>query len=55
MFFKALFNNLNTHDQMKHFIKLMKKKLSRINLIYKMSQNELVIIRDYLINALKKK
>ena len=55
MFFKALSDNLNTHDQIKHFIKLMKKKLSRIDLIYKMSQNELVTIRDYLISALKKK
>ena len=55
MFFEALSDNLNTHDQMKHFIKLMKKKLSRIDLIYKMSQNEFATIRDYLISALKKK
>ena len=55
MFFEALSDNLNTHDQIKHFIKLMKRKLFRINLIYKISQNELIIIRDYLISALKKK
>ena len=55
MFFEALSDNLNTHDQMKHLIELMKRKLSRIDSIYKMSQNELATIRDYLISALKKK
>ena len=37
MFFEALSDNLNTHDQMKHLIELMKGKLSRIDSIYKMS------------------
>ena len=53
-FFEVLFNNLNTHDQMKHLIDLIESKMSRVDLIYNMSQNELVAIREYLANALKK-
>ena len=53
-FFKILFNNLNTHDQMKHLIDLIESKMSRVDLIYNMSQNELVAIWEYLASALKK-
>ena len=55
MFSKTLFDSLNTHDQMKHAIDLIDDKMSRIESIYNMSQNELRAIRDYLTSALKKK
>ena len=53
-FFEILSNSLNTHDQMKHFIDLIESKMSRVDLIYNMSQNELAAIREYLASALKK-
>ncbi len=46
---------MNTHDQMKHFIDLMKSKMSRIKSIYKMTWDELAAIQDYLDSTLKKK
>ena len=55
MFSKTFFDNLNTHDQMKHAIDLINDKMSRIESIYNISQNELRVIKNYLANALKKK
>jgi len=55
VFSEILSDSLNTHDQMKHFIDLMKSKMSCIKFIYKMTQNELAVIWDYLNSALKKK
>ena len=55
MFFEALSDSLNTHDQVEHLIELMKGKLPRTGPIYKMSQDELATIRDYLVSALEKK
>jgi len=55
VFSEILSDSLNTHDQMKHFIDLMKNKMSCIESIYKMTQDELVAIRDYLNSALEKK
>jgi len=55
VFSEILSNSLNTHDQMKHFIDLMKSKMSCIKSIYKMTQDELAVIQDYLDSALKKK
>ena len=55
MFSKILFDNFNTYDQMKHAIDLIDDKISRIESIYNISQNELRVIKDYLTNALKKK
>ncbi len=37
VFSEILSDNLNTHDQMKHLIDLMKSKMSRIESIYKMT------------------
>ncbi len=55
VFSKILSDSLNMHDQMKHFINLMKSKMSCIKSIYKMTQDEFAVIWDYLNNALKKK
>ena len=55
MFSKTFFDNLNTYDQMKHAIDLIDDKMSRIESIYNMSQNELRVIKNYLASALKKK
>jgi len=44
VFSKILSDSLNTHDQMKHFIDLMKSKMSCIESIYKMTQDELAAI-----------
>jgi len=55
VFSEILSDSLNTHDQMKHFIDLMKNKMSCIESIYKMTWDELAAIRDYLDSALKKK
>ncbi len=55
VFSEILSDSLNTHDQMKHFIDLMKSKMSRIESIYKMTWDELAAIQDYLNSALKKK
>ena len=55
MFFKILSDSLNMHDQMKHFINLMKSKMSCIKSIYKMTQDEFIAIRNYLDSMLKKK
>ena len=54
MFFEILLNNLNTHDQIKHSINLVKKKTSRIDCIYNMSQNKFVVFWNYIANVLKK-
>ncbi len=43
------------HDQMKHFIDLMKNKMFHIESIYKMTWDEFTVIRNYLDSALKKK
>jgi len=37
VFSEILSDSLNTHDQMKHFINLMKSKMSCIKSIYKMT------------------
>jgi len=55
VFSEILSDSLNTHDQMKHFIDLMKSKMFCIESIYKMTWNKFVAIRDYLNSALKKK
>ena len=55
MFSEILSDSLNMHDQMKHFIDLMKSKMSCIEFIYKMTWNELAVIWNYLNNMLKKK
>jgi len=55
VFSKILSDSLNMHDQMKHLIDLMKSKMSHIESIYKMIQDEFAAIWDYLNNALKKK
>jgi len=55
VFSEIVSDSLNMHDQMKHFIDLMKSKMSYIESIYKMIQDELAVIQDYLDSALKKK
>ena len=55
IFSKELFNNLNTHDQIEHFINLLSDKLFKNDLIYNISHNELAAIKNYLNNALEKK
>jgi len=55
VFSEILSDSLNMHDQMKHFIDLMKSKMFHIEFIYKMTQDELAAIWDYLDSALKKK
>ncbi len=55
VFSEIFSDSLNTHNQMKHFIDLMKSKMSCIESIYKMTQDELTVIRDYLDSALEKK
>ena len=54
IFFEILLNNLNTHDQIEHSINFVKEKMSRINCVYNISQNEFVAFRNYIINVLKK-
>jgi len=44
VFSKILSDSLNMHDQMKHFINLMKSKMSCIESIYKMTQDEFAVI-----------
>ncbi len=55
VFSEILSDSLNMHDQMKHFIDLMKSKMPCIESIYKMTQDELAVIRNYLNSALEKK
>jgi len=55
VFSEIFSDSLNTYNQMKHFIDLMKSKMSCIESIYKMTQDEFVVIRNYLDSALKKK
>ena len=55
VFSEILSNSLNMHDQMKHFINLMKSKMSCIESIYKMTQDKFIAIQNYLNSALKKK
>ncbi len=55
VFSEILSDSLNTHDQMKHFIDLMKSKMFCIESIYKMIWNELAVIWNYLDSTLKKK
>ena len=54
MFFEILLNNLNTHDQIEYSINLMKEKTPRIDCVYNMSQDELIMFQNYIANALKK-
>ena len=49
-----LSNNLNMHDQIEHSINFMKKKTSRINCMYNMSQDKFIAFQNYIANALKK-
>jgi len=44
VFSKILSNSLNMHNQMKHLIDLMKSKMSHIESIYKMIQDEFAAI-----------
>jgi len=44
VFSEILSDSLNMHDQMKHFIDLMKSKMFCIKSIYKMTQDELTVI-----------
>jgi len=44
VFSEILSDSLNTYDQMKHFIDLMKSKISYIKSIYKITQDELAVI-----------
>ena len=55
IFLKKLFNNLNTHNQIEHFINLQFNKLFKDDLIYNISHNELITIKNYLNNAFEKK
>ena len=55
VFIEILSDSLNMYDQMKHFIDLIKNKMSCIKSIYKMIQNKFTAIQDYLVSALKKK
>jgi len=55
VFSEILSDSLNMHDQMKHFIDLMKSKMSCIKSIYKMTWDELTAIQNYLDSTLKKK
>jgi len=55
VFFEILSDSLNMYNQIKHFIDLMKNKMSCIKFIYKMIQNEFTAIQDYLVSTLKKK
>ncbi len=55
VFSEILSDSLNMHDQMKYFINLMKSKMSCIESIYKITQDEFTAIWDYLNSALKKK
>ena len=54
MFSEMLLNNLNTHDQVEHSIDFVKEKTPRIDCVYNMSQDELVALRNYIVNVLKK-
>ena len=54
VFLKELFNNLNTHDQIEHFINLLFKKLFKKDLIYNVSHDEFAAIKNYLNNAFEK-
>ncbi len=55
VFSEILSDSLNMHDQMKHFIDLMKNKMFCIESIYKITWDELTVIWDYLDSALEKK
>ncbi len=55
VFSEILSDSLNTHNQMKHFIDLMKSKMSCIESIYKMTRDELAAIQNYLDDTLEKK
>ncbi len=55
VFSEILSDSLNMHDQMKHFIDLMKNKMSCIKSIYKMTWDEFAVIQNYLDSTLKKK
>ena len=54
MFFEVLSNSLNTHNQVEYSINFVKEKMSRIDCVYNMSQDELVAFRNYIANVLKK-
>ncbi len=55
VFSEILFDSLNMHNQMKHFINLIKSKMSCIESIYKITQDEFTVIWNYLNSMLKKK
>ncbi len=55
VFSEILSDSLNMHDQMKHFIDLMKNKMSCIKSIYKMTWDEFAVIWNYLNSTLEKK
>ena len=54
IFLEELFDNLNTHDQIEHFINLLFKKLLKKGLIYNISHDKFTTIKNYLNNAFKK-
>jgi len=55
VFSEILSDSLNMHDQIKHFIDLMKSKMFCIEFIYKITQDEFTVIWNYLDSVLKKK
>ena len=54
VFSEKLFNNLNTHNQIEHFINLLFEKLFKENSIYNISHDEFVTIKNYLKSAFRK-
>ena len=54
IFLEKLFENLNTHDQIEYFINLLFGKLFKRDLVYNISHNKLVTIKNYLNNAFEK-
>ena len=54
IFLGKLFDNLNTHDQIEHFINLLFEKLFKRDSIYNISHDKLVTIKNYLNNAFEK-
>jgi len=44
VFSEIFSDSLNMHNQMKHFIDLIKNKMFRIEFIYKMTQDEFTVI-----------
>ena len=54
IFSEILSNNLNTFDQLEHSIDFVNEKTSRSDCVYNILQDELIALRNYIVNALKK-